>query len=105
MAVRILRRPKAAEDVEEIASYIARENLQAALRFLEATEATVKALASFPHVGSRFNSARSELADLRCRRVQGFPNHVLFYVLHEDAIEIVRVLHGARDLDAELGDS
>ena len=62
MSVRILRRPKAAQDAEELADYIAKDS-----------------------------------------RVKGFPSHLIFYVEHIDEIEVVRILHGARDLDAELG--
>jgi plasmid stabilization system protein ParE len=40
MSVRVLRRPKAAQDVESIADYIAETSLKAAVRFLENTEST-----------------------------------------------------------------
>ena len=102
MTVRILRRQKAAADAEEIADYIAKDSLQAAIRFLENTESTLNDLAAFPGSGSLFESAHPHLANLRFRRVKGFPNHVIFYLQHHDAIEVVRILHGARDLDAEL---
>lgn len=102
MAVRILRRLKAAQDAEEIADYIARDSLEAAIRFLESTESTLKDLAASPSIGSRFESNHPELADLRFRRVQGFPNHLIFYMERPTAIEVVRILHGARDLDTEL---
>ncbi|MFW6171341.1 MAG: type II toxin-antitoxin system RelE/ParE family toxin [Planctomycetota bacterium] len=34
--------------------------------------------------------------------MKGFPNHVIFYIEHSSAIDVVRILHGAQDLDAEL---
>ncbi len=102
MAVRIVRRPRAAADAEEIADYIAGDSLEAAIRFLENTEETIKLLANSPGLGSPFKVQYSGFANLRSSRVQGFPNHVIFYVEHADAIEIVRIIHGARDLDAEL---
>ncbi len=102
MTVRILRRLKAAQDAEEIADFIAKDSLVAALRFLENTESTVKDLAAFPGAGSPFESDHPELANLRFRRVKGFPNHVIFYVEHTNAIEVVRILYGTRDLDTEL---
>lgn len=103
MTVRILRRRKAERDAENIADYIAKDSLEAAIRFLANTEATLSDLAAFPGAGSPFESTHPDLANLRFRRVKGFPNHVIFYVQHKDAIEVVRILHGARDLDAELG--
>ena len=102
MTVPVLRRRKALQDAEEIADYIAEDNLEAAIRFLENAESTVKDLAAFPSAGSPFESDQPELANLRFRRVRGFPNHIVFYVEHNDAIEVVRILHGARDLDSEL---
>ncbi|HUG69892.1 MAG TPA: type II toxin-antitoxin system RelE/ParE family toxin [Pirellulaceae bacterium] len=102
MTVRILRRQKAAQDAEDIADHIAEDSLVAALRFLENVESTLKDLAAFPGAGSPFESAHPELANLRFRRVKESPNHVIFYVEHTNAIEVVRILHGARDLDAEL---
>jgi toxin ParE1/3/4 len=39
---------------------------------------------------------------LRIWRIDGFPNHLIFYRPIEGGIEIVRVLHGARDIDAVL---
>lgn len=102
MSVRILRRLKAAQDAEDIADYIAKDRLEAAVRFLENTESTLMDLADSPGIGSPFESDHAELSNLRFRRVTAFQNHVIFYVEHKDAIEVVRILHGARDLDAEL---
>ena len=103
MTLRILRRPKAVQDAESIADFIAKSSLNAAIRFLENTESTLLELAESPHFGSRFESRRPELVNLRFRGVSGFPNHFVFFVEHKDAIEVVRILHGSRDLDTELG--
>lgn len=102
MAAQILRRQKAAEDVEQIANYLANDSVDAAIRFLENAESTLNYLAAFPGAGSRFNSTHPRLGNLRFRRVTGFPRHVVFYFDHKDAIEVVRILHGAQDLDCEL---
>ena len=49
-----------------------------------------------------FRSAR--LAGLRSWPVPGFPKHLIFYRVDEDLVEVVRVLHGARDLAIVLED-
>ena len=102
MASRIRRRLKAAQDAEHYADYIAKDSLEAAVRFLENTESTLRDLADNPGIGTPFESDHPELSQLRFRRVKGFPNHLIFYVDHTDAVEVVRILHGARDLDTEL---
>lgn len=102
MGLRIQRRPLAAKDAEEIAAFIAKNSLQAAIRFLENAKQTLELLAESPGIGSQFESDHSELANLRFRRVRGFPNHVIFSFERTDAIEVVRILHGARDLESAL---
>lgn len=102
---RILRRPKAIDDVEEIAKYIADDSVDAALRFLTNAEATVQRLAESPGLGSPYSSEHPQLKNLRACRVLGFPKHVVFYFELAGAIEVIRILHGARDLDLELQDS
>ena len=103
MAVRILRRPKAVSDAESIADWIANDSLNAALRFLENVEVTLERLAKFPASGCPLKAENPAFADVRFARVAGFPNHVVFYVEHETAIEVIRILHGAQDIDSELG--
>ena len=103
MTSRVLRRLKAAHDAESIANDIAEDSLEAAVRFLENTETTLADLAMSPGIGSPFESDRPAPCNLRFRRVKGFPNHLIFYIEHADAIEVVRILHGARDIDSELG--
>ncbi|WP_420821470.1 type II toxin-antitoxin system RelE/ParE family toxin [Rosistilla oblonga] len=46
----IIRRPKASEDVESHAMYIADGSMDAALRFIERAEQTIKGLALFPQI-------------------------------------------------------
>jgi toxin ParE1/3/4 len=102
MTVRILRRPKAVSDAEALADWIAHDSLDAALRFLERVEATLDHLAEFPSSGSPYQIDVPALSNLRFKRVIGFPNHLVFYIEHKAAIEVIRILHGARDIDAEL---
>ena len=76
----ITRRPKAVEDVESHAMYIAEGSIDAALRFLERAEQTIKGLALFPESGGPFPASVPDLAGMRTRLVKGFPNHVVFYI-------------------------
>lgn len=98
----IVRRPQAAEDVENHASYIADGSIDAAMRFLERAEQTIKGLALFPASGAPFPSQIPELGGMRTRLVKDFPNHVVFYVERDDAIEVVRVLRGGQDMGIEV---
>lgn len=98
----IVRRPKAAEDVESHAIYIADGSIDAALRFLERAEQTIKGLALFPASGAPFASNVPDLARMRTMLVRDFPNYVVFYIEHEASIEVVRVLRGGQDMSIEV---
>lgn len=98
----IIRRPKAAEDVENHAIYIADGSIDAALRFLERAEQTIKGLALFPASGASFASSVADLTGMRTKLVKDFPNHVVFYIEQEETIEVVRVLRGGQNMSVEV---
>ena len=70
----IVRRPKAADDIESHATFIAEGSIDAALRFLERAEQTIKGLALFPASGAPFPSNVEALAGMRTKLVKDFPN-------------------------------
>jgi len=86
--------PRARSDLTEIWSYIADDSIANADAFIDKLYETIKALASQPGVGRR----REELAP----GILSFPfgRYVIFYRTNRDTIEIVRILHGARDIQA-----
>ena len=59
-------------------------------------------LATLPGIGEAFLTDHPRLQGVRRFRVAGFPNHLIFYREIEGGIEVVRVLHGARDLPRAL---
>jgi toxin ParE1/3/4 len=70
--------------------------------FYDAANTTFEALARMPGMGERRESRQPRLAGMRVGRVEGFENHLIYYRPVEGGIEIVRVLHGARDIDRAL---
>jgi toxin ParE1/3/4 len=96
--------PAADRDLDEQFLYIAEHNRDAALRFFHAAEASFERLAAMPELGQRQTFGRKELADLRVWQVRGFEKYLVFYRPVEGGIEVVRVLHGARDIAAIFED-
>jgi toxin ParE1/3/4 len=95
--------PSADQDLDGHAGYLMQAaSLEMALRFYDAAAATFLKLARMPGMGERRESANPRLAGLRVSRIDGFPNHVIFYRPIDGGIEVVRVLHGARDIDSVL---
>src|SRR5438105_1418643 len=93
-------RPSADADVDEIAAYIARDSAEQAMRFYDAVNATYKMILEDPKRWAPYGFTDPRLSDVRKRSVLGFPNHLVFYRIDADMVEVARVLHGARDLPA-----
>ena len=91
---KVLRKPQAEADLIEIWTYIAQDNPTRADKLLDEIDEKLQTLAQSPFSGK----ARDELGP----KIRSFPigNYVLFYQPIEDGIEIIRVLHGARDIEA-----
>ena len=89
---RIIRSARSEQDVYEIALHIAKDNPDAALRWIDRVNDALTMLAQFPEAGR----ARTEIAP----RVRSLPvsSYILFYRPMSDGIDLARVLHGARDL-------
>ena len=82
---------RARNDIEEIYSYIAKEDPRAAKRVKVAILATVKLVASRPYIGIK--NARA--SDLRSRLVSRYPYRVHYFVLNQEIL-ILHIRHGAR---------
>jgi len=89
--------------IAECADFISRESLDAGLRFFEAAEATFGKLADAPGMGRPLASADIRLVGIRVWPVAGFPNYLIFYRPVSDGIEVIDVLHAARDLESLMG--
>jgi toxin ParE1/3/4 len=92
----IIRTDRADEDLIEIWSYIAVENMSAADRVLDAIEARWDNLARHPYSGV----ARDDIAPGIRHLVSG--EYLTLYRLSDSAIEIVRVLHGRRKISSKI---
>ena len=95
--------PRAHRDIVELATFIGRENLQAADRFFDQVDQLCDLLATTPMVGSHFSVANPRLQGMRVLQVPTFPNHLAFFMPVDGGVRVVRVLHGARDFSAVFG--
>jgi toxin ParE1/3/4 len=89
---RVQRTPRADQDLEELWFFIAQDDPSAADRWLDTLEEKIRLLADNPLMGP----ARPDIA--RELRYHPVGNHLLLYRVIQGGIEIVRVVHGARDL-------
>jgi len=90
----IIKRPRVKSDLAEIWDYVADDSEARADTFVEKIDEKFKTLAARPYIGRK----RDELGeDLR-----SFPvgRYIIYYRPLPDGVEVIRVLHGARDLNA-----
>src|SRR5450755_62282 len=99
MLRRIVRRPAADRDLIDCFVYIGRDSEESATRFLQAAEETFLELARMPGMGLVTSFTSSADRDMRRWRIRGFENFLIFYFPIENGIEVVRVLHGAREIE------
>lgn len=91
-------------DVLEAAGYYEAEAGEAvADRFIAAVHAAFEAIGRVPGIGSPRYAHELGLPELRSWRLKGYP-YLVFYIEHEDALDVIRVLHGARDIPATLAE-
>lgn len=88
-------------DILDIVRRIRPHNPVAAVRFVEAFKSSVDLLARMPALGR----VRPDLGapETRSWRVGRFRKYLIFYEVLPDRLRLLRVLHGSRDLQAELG--
>jgi toxin ParE1/3/4 len=89
------------DDLRNIGLRIAEDNSDAAHRFFVAVKKTFSLLARHPGLGRLRSLSRP---GIRSFRVPGFPNYLVFYLPMENEVQILAVIHGARDLEKALED-
>jgi toxin ParE1/3/4 len=94
MSNRPRKSPQAEIDIASIWRFIAENNVKAADAVLDQIEKTFAMLAQTPMAGR----SRSDLS----RGLRSFPvgGYIIFYIPVSDGIEVVRVMSGRRDIDA-----
>lgn len=93
---RVTRRPQAEADVLEIWDYIAEDSVIDADRWVDRLDEKLSLWATQPLMGRN----RDELAT--GIRSLAFGRYVVFFEPLPNGIDVVRVLHGSRDIDASF---
>lgn len=92
-------RALAKRDVREITHIIAGDDADAGDRFVDTLRADLDLICGYPGVGTQRSSTRKSLRKLRsCPMASPFRNYLVFFLPRWNRVEVVRVLHGARDL-------
>ena len=87
----------AIDDLIAIGRYIAKDSPARAETFVQELEQTCLELADAPHAFALLSHRENK--DVR-RRVYG--NYLIFYRVGVDRIDVIHILHGARDYESRL---
>jgi toxin ParE1/3/4 len=92
-------RPGVDDDIFELAEHLIDRSEEIARRFVDAAQKTLKDIVRSPGLGGPKDFGDDPaLQGIRSWRVEGFPNHLVFYRLVPDGVEVLAVFHGARDI-------
>ena len=78
--------------------YVQEADIGTALRFLDAVERTFALLTSQPHMGAHAKLSHPALEDSRFVPIMGFEKILAFYRAQAGLIDVIRVIHGHRDI-------
>ena len=90
--------PPSAADLNEIEEYIAQDNPDVAKRVIQEIRAAMRRLAEYPQLGH----PRDDVDDPRYRFWPVY-SYLIVYAFETDPLQIIRVIHGSRDVPAVLG--
>jgi toxin ParE1/3/4 len=91
----------AEQELDEQAAYLAEEaGPSTAVRFYTSMGAACLLLAGNPELGVARDYGRPDLAGLRVWPIHDFDKHLVFYRPTQEGVEIVRVIHASRDIEA-----
>jgi toxin ParE1/3/4 len=84
----------AEEDLKEIWAYVAQHNPEAASKLIREITSKFAILRDYPQMGQE---QQKLLINLRSFTVKGY---LIFYQPFDEGVEILRVLHGSRDIES-----
>ena len=100
MILSVTQRPGARIDLlEQFVYFGEQESVRLAERYFAAMDETCALLVKQPRIGGTYDSGIPELAGLRRIPVKGFENYLIFYLPHSGGIDVIRVIHGVRDIE------
>lgn len=101
----ILKHPQVIQDLIEIATYIAQNDLDRSDRFLQAAEETFKQLGKTPQIGKQAYFSNNRLQNIRQLAIKDFRKYLIFYQTTAAGVKIIRVLHGSREIEDILDEN
>ncbi|MCB9946324.1 MAG: type II toxin-antitoxin system RelE/ParE family toxin [Rhodospirillaceae bacterium] len=93
---RLVFRPEAERDLYELHTFIAQDNLAAADQFAERVERRCREIQTMPFAGRPRDRLKKGLRSVT------FRNYIILYRVRNDAVVILRVIHGRRRIEDQV---
>lgn len=88
-----------ADILEQADWYEAQSDQRLATRWAKAVTSTLLRISRNPRAGSPCTFRSAELHNVRRAPVAGFAKHLVFYQFYDNGILVLRIVHGARNLE------
>jgi len=99
--LRLVLGDAAVSDILEQADwYTSQSGHTLAARWEKAVTTAILRISQNPHAGTPCTFRSAELQGVRRTTIRNFPKHLLFYRFADGELFILRVVHGARDLES-----
>ena len=100
---RVEKYESAVTDIKGITDHIAKNDPDVAISFIDKLERTLNQLADMPHIGHLRFSSDPEFNQVRVLPVSSrFNNYLIIYEPREEGIDVLRIMHGAQDIERRL---
>ncbi len=87
--------PLSISDLKDIRDYIALDSPETADKYIPKLHKRALDIADFPNTGS--NLAKKIRTKVKYKYV--IDDYLIFYLLSDEAVRIIRVMHGSRDIE------
>jgi len=94
----------AENDLNLIWDFIAQDNVDAANRVLDKMQDAMELLAEMPEMAQKRPGLSKVYPNLRVWPLPDYPNYLVFYLPVEAGILVIRILHGARNIEEIFGE-
>lgn len=88
-----------ADILEQADWYESQADQKLAKRWEKSVTSALLRISGKPNAGKLCDFSAEELKGVRRSPVPGFPKHLIFYRVREEEILVLRVVHGARNLE------
>jgi toxin ParE1/3/4 len=97
---RVLKRARAIRDLIDHFVFLGENaSVDVARRFLRSANSAFEELAQMPQIGASRTFRNPRFAAVRMWPIRGFERFLVFYRPVKGGIEVLRVVHGARDIE------